>query len=254
LQAAQNSPLVVRINQMRGARGAILEGAVGQEAAMELTNVLASSTPAFARRFMRSLRDSAVNDQSLAGLDELIATRFVKDQIVRFIPSDIAGQGAKLDLGRVERFFRNAPGQNNSLLVAQQVLGGERFNALRRTANSIAVMQDYGRNMRSAGTSGGNDLFTALGIGSTGFTTGGVMRTTMLNKTNEMVKNQMHGAVTALIVNDGLARAFVRNGGDILRAVNDMKVPLRMKLLHEIPELGDELGMNQDKQAQKSPQ
>jgi hypothetical protein len=258
LQAAQNSPLVVRINQMRGTGGAIAEGAVRQDAAMELTNVLASSTPAYARRFMRALRDSAINDQSLAGLDQLIATRFVKDQVVRFMPADVAGQGAKLDLGRVERFFRSAPGQENSLLVAREVLGNDRFNALRRTANSISVMQDYGRNMRSAGNSAGNDLFTALGIGSTGFTTGGVMKTTMLNRTNEMVKNQMHGAVTALIVNDGLAKSFVRNGGNLLQAVNDMRVPLRMKLLYEIPELEKELadmfGDKKEQQAQKSPQ
>lgn len=251
LDRAYNSPLTRAINDLSGGVGAVRQQAARQEVAMGLSEVIAASTPQQARQLRQALLAEAKSNPSFSAIPEMIETRLIKDFMVDFVESDVAGQNFRVNMKKFTDFFFPAPGRSNARDVAKEFISPERYRALQKMARGINEMRDYGKIM-SMSPSSSQELFTALGVSAGGFKSSGAVYRGLFGNIYKVMANRAHGVLTALVVDKGFANAFARAGGNLTKAINDMPLPRLLQLQNSIPGLQDEIMAIREREASEA--
>lgn len=245
LAAARRNPLTVAINDLRLANDIQSSSKAAQGVASQFTNTIINSDPALARELKKGLLDEAKRNPRFARIPELIETRLIKDVLVGFEPSAL-GSGSQLKFRKFADVFNPPMGQTNQLQVLKEFIPAERLSKLKSAARVMADLGEYQANVALPAQIG-DSAATAAGVIRGGASSAGTVFATLVKRLADLGAKSYHGAVTAAVLDDGFAKALVKNGGNITATLSEIGPARAIALSTFVPELEEEANAQQNR-------
>lgn len=238
LAAARRNPLTVAINDLRLANDIQSSSKAAQGVASQFTNTIVNSDPLLARELKKGLLEEAKRNPRFSRIPELIETRLIKDVLVGFEPSSL-GSGSQLKFRKFADVFNPPVGQTNQLQVLKEFIPAERLQKLKSAARVMADLGQYQANV-ALPSQIGDSAATAAGVARGGFESAGTVFATLVKRLADLGAKSYHGAVTAAVLDDGFAKALVKNGGNITATLSEIGPARAIALSTFVPELQEE--------------